>query len=381
MWDFPYEEPNFITSFVPLLMYAIVSICWNNKLISTINTHAFKMSKPKNRLWFIALILIVTCCSVDGDFFSLMKVVQYFSIGGYNYGEKIYHILILYVNKNYFLFRLIVWGGALSVYALTAWRFKIPLLYASLYLFLGFAVIFCYARVSLCMALCFFALSFFCIPLKKFQYLGYAIGFVIFYFSTFFHSSSYIMIALCAMIVLPVNKKVVILFIIASPIMLKIAQDTFLDIAAMSEGFENEGVAERLQRGVSQTREGSLLNINDPGVFLHTFLLYVSFYVPIFIVSKIFLNGDKAVFPTYVYRLFKVCFAFILASTILLFFNIGGYNMYFRVLFMTMMPLSLLIVYLYTNKMMTIKQFKYCLYAGVVANFIRVLYGVYGYGL
>ncbi len=381
MWDFPYEMPNLITSLVPFLMYVIVLFVWQKKLITTRGVIGMHVSDINRKIWFVILILFVACFSVDGDFFSFQKIVRYYTVGGYNYGEKVYHIITLLVDQNYFIFRNIVWGGALCIYALAAWRFNIPVFKAILYVFLGFAVIFCYARVTLCMAICFFALSFFCVPIKLNRYVGYVIGALLFYCSTFFHSTSYIMIALSAIIFVPINKKTIALFLMFFPIILSIAQNTFLDIAAMGESIENEELANRLQRGASNINEDELLNINNPGVFLHTLLEYVSFYVPAFIVSKICLSSLRKKLPLHIYRLFKVMLAFIMASTVLFFFKTGSITYYYRVLFMSMLPLSMLIIYLYDNGLMTPKQFKLCLYSGISFNSIRILYGIYGYGL
>lgn len=382
MIEFPYSDPNTFTCTVLLLMY-FVPLFFHYNNVLWVPGDSFEVNNNKKIITFLFLGMFISCFCVDGDFFRLMPIIQNydFTIGAYNYGEPVYGIIALLTHCNYLWFRIIVWGGAFLIFCLTARRFNIDVYKSSIYLYACFPVIFCYARVTLCMAIYFLGLSFFCKPLDK-KYFGYIIGILLFYASTFFHNSSYVMLLMTIAIWAPINKKTLFLFVVLMPLIIRFAQNAFLDLASMSDSFENEGFADRINRSANSENVARGLDISNPGVFLHTLLQYVSFYVPLFYVAKTVLGNDYsyAIGQEYI-KLFKVMIAFVLLSTIFLFFEQGSFVMYYRVLFMSMIPLCLLVVYLYNNGYMLLADYQKCLWSGVLFTSVRIIYCFYGYGL
>ena len=382
MIDFPYTDPNTFTCTALLLMY-FIPLIRNYKRVLVIPGDSQDVTTNTKTITLFLIGIFISCFCVDGDFFRLMPVIQdyNFTIGAYNYGEAVYGIIAFYTNCNYLLFRLIVWGGAFLIFCITAKRFNVDVYRSSIYLFACFPVIFCYARVTLCMAIYFLGLSYFCKPLKK-KYIGYALGILLFYASTFFHNTSYVMLLLTLAIWAPINKKTLFLFLVLMPIIIRIAQSAFLDLASMSDSFENEGFADRINRNADAENVSNGLTLSNPGVFLHTVLQYVSFYVPLYYVAKTILKNDYTrVYDMGYIKLFKSMMSFLLLSTVFLFFQQGSFVMYYRVLYMSMIPLCLLVVYLFNNNYMKASDYRKCLWSGILFTSVRIIYCFYGYGL
>lgn len=379
--DFPYTEPNFYTCTALMLMY-FGCVIYNYRFALKDNSNLSLTKDGTKKIQVIIIGLCLVCFCLDGDFFRLMEVIQNynFTVGSYNYGEAVYGIIASFVNRSYLLFRLIVWGGAFLLFCLTANRYGIDVYKASVYLFATMPVTFCYARVTLCMAFVFCGLSYFCKPAKN-KWLGYIMGLLLIWSSTYFHNSSYIMIVMSLAIFAPINKKTLLIFVLLAPIIVRYTQSIFLDLVSASDMLENEGLADRLNRSV-EASGGSLIDFSTPGVAFQKILQYSSFYVPIIIVSSVCLK--KEFIPAIdkgIQRLFKVMFALLLLSTVFLLFEQASNTLYYRTLFMTMIPLVVIIQYLHCNMIMSSKQYKLCLASGILYNSIRIFYCFYGYGI
>jgi hypothetical protein len=192
MLDFPFTEASVGTSLYCLLYY-IVLLIYNYEDGLHPYTYEISLRKEKLTLFFIALFVITHC--YKGDFFHLMHHVHdYSSIpGSYNFGEEIYHKIGLLVGRNYLLFRTIVWGGAFTLFCLTAKRMEVSVYYTAVLLIATHPIIFSYARVTAAMAIYFFGLSFLCSPRGN-NFISYILGALIICLSLNFHNSAIIMV-------------------------------------------------------------------------------------------------------------------------------------------------------------------------------------------
>lgn len=379
--DFPYTEPNFYTCSALVVMYFGCLI--RNYQTALNENSVFLLVSQRIKIAQILIIgLCLVCFCLDGDFFRLMEVIQNydFTVGSYNYGEAVYGSIALLVNRSYLLFRVVVWGGAFLLLCLTANRYGIDVYKTSAYLYATMPVTFCYARVTLCMSIVFCGLSYFCKPVKN-KWLGYFFGMLLMWISTYFHNTSYIMIVMSLAIFAPVNKKTLFLFVILAPIIVRYTQSVFLDLVSVSDMLENEGLADRLNRSV-ETSDTSLIDFSTPGVAFQRILQYISFYIPIFIVSLVCLKKESVfTIEKGIQRLFKVMFSLFLLSFVFLMFEQASKTLYYRTLFMTMIPLVIIIQYLHSNMLISSKQYKMCLASGVLYSSTRILYCFYGYGI
>ena len=379
--DFPYTEPNFYTCSALMIMY-FSCVIYNYKS-ALHEKSAFRSASYRTKVVQILIIgLFLICFCLDGDFFRLMEVIQSynFTVGSYNYGEAVYGNIASLVNRSYLLFRVVVWGAAFMLYCITVKRFGLDVYKSAVYLFATMPVTFCYARVTLCMAIIFCGLSFFCKPTKN-KLLGYLLGLLLMYVSTFFHNTSYIMIAMSLAIFAPINKKTLFIFAILAPIIVKYTQSIFLELVTYSDMLDNEGLSDRLNRSAVAS-DNSLIDFSSPGVALQKIMHYISFYVPIFVVSSVCLQKESLLtIDKSILRLFKVMFALFLLSTVFLLFEQASNTLYYRTLFMTMIPLMIIIQYLHCNMIMSSRQYKMCLASGIIYSSIRIFYCFYGYGI
>lgn len=115
------------------------------------------------------LLIVIVSASSGSDWFSYQQMVwNYdFSNGATNYGEPVYGYIARFTERNYLLFRLIVWGGAFLCALQAFKRMRINVNMAAFMLIAAFLLRFNYARASLGMAIYFLGLSFLISPYRK----------------------------------------------------------------------------------------------------------------------------------------------------------------------------------------------------------------------
>lgn len=369
MFDFPMQEHSIGTALFCLAMYLFMLS--SNYSIALAKPYGRRLSTHK-MVWNIFLGgLIIVCFCQKGDFFHMMEHVSYYSFipGAYNYGEDIYIKIAQLVDKNYFLFRAIVWGGAFSLFCWTAKRFKVSVYYAAMYLVCSYIVLFSYARASAAMAVYYFGLSLLCVPLKNHKWLGYILGAVIIYFSWEFHNSAIIMILITIMLLMPIKKWSLFVIILGIPLITIIAKDYFYLIANFSE---DSDVGERMLR-YSNVNRGSVISQTILNIFK-----FGAFYLPLIISAMVmFVKNNIKQIPSSYVRLFKVAFGVILMASVFYLFGSTFFVMFYRILFMSMIPLCILVTVLYKDGYMSLKQFKWCYLPGVIFCTLDTIYNVY----
>ena len=132
-------------------------------------------SFQKNRgdflmILFAVVLIIIVAASDQSDWFAYQRIVKDydFTPGAYHHMEPIYGFIIRIVNRNYLLFRIIVWGGAFLLVGLTFKRFEINQNVSIFLLVTAFLLTFNYARATLAMACYYYGLSFLIKPIKEF---------------------------------------------------------------------------------------------------------------------------------------------------------------------------------------------------------------------
>lgn len=369
MFDFPFTEPSVNTSLYCLVCYLI--FLRSNYQDGLLEPFTYEISRKKEvmTLFFIGVFTITHC--YKGDFFHLMhRVYDYSEIpGAYNFGEEIYHKIAFYVGKNYFLFRTVVWGGAFCLFCLTAKRMNVSVYYAAVLLFFTHPIIFSYARVTAAMAIYFFGLSFLCFPLNKIK-ISYILGILIICFSLKFHNSAVVMLLMSFMIFLPVRKWSIILVVIAFFLLSDIFQNLLMDIASSED--TDSTIARKIE--TYSNRE----IIRGPARFISDSLQYASFYIP-FIITTISVFNDRNLdfIPCSIFRLYKVTSGFILVSLLFLFLGSSYITFVYRVLFMSMIPMSIIIVYLFQSGLMRYYCYMWCVIPGILHTVFMYLYTTY----
>lgn len=370
MFDFPVKEANIWTSIYCLFFY--LYILTKNYKPGILHPYTKPISKHKKQVsLFLILFFVITHC-MKGDFFHFMTYVhEYdFSPNAYNYGEPIYVEIGKLVDRNYFLFRCIVWGTAYLAFCWTSKRLKIPVYYSVIYLFCTYCITFSYARVTVAMAIYYLGFSFICEPPKRKTILGLLLGIILILCSTIFHNSAIIMALMTLIILIPLRKWVVFMSIILIPYIASLFKDYFL-LFILVENTDETLSDKMIKYSIRETEQGI------SGLIINT-TQYLSFYIP-FILSGycIIIKNKINEIPTSIIRLFKLSFGFVFAAIIFLSWGENFKTFYYRILFMTMLPLVLIITKLYKEGLISYKYFLLSAWTGIIYQILQYVYSLY----
>lgn len=302
----------------------------------------------------------VTAC-YTGDFFGYKNLVEIYEVSMQDFHlEPIYQFIIVLVNNNYVLFRTIVWGGAVLCIVRTSQILNINVLLTLYIVFLLFTTQFCYARATLAMAVYFWGLSIFLTGRESRRLVFIIFGLVLLMSSYLFHKSMLVVVALTIFCFIPITKKTIVPILLGL-LILSIGIDTLT--SSFQDALMSMGDTQ-LSGKIEQSRE---LNEGRQSVnatyFGWIFLIwgYVPFYLTFIMVAIEMLKNKK--YKISIVGLFRVTFAIVAMSTMLLFFSAQSITYFYRYLYMSFIPLSILTVYLVTNGLLTSSKYKTIIYA------------------
>lgn len=337
----------------------------------------------------IAFFIFLIICCIDGDWYHYQEMVwnYNFTEGYNNHGEDVYGVIIAFANKNYLAFRILIWGSAFGLILQTFKRFMIDSFVAQYFLFSVFFLVFSYARVSLAMALYFYGISFILVPAAKFAILKKLAGVAIIFSSYFFHHSMALAIAVTPIIFIPLNKKTIVALCILFPVLAKIFENLFQGLIIDEELMNNEELQQQLKFYSKRTTATT----NWKGI-LYEYSGYLRFFVPMIVITaKLYFSssyqtkwdeeeGEYIVpvkIPQDIQRLFKITFSIIILALSFLTMNMGSNVFFYRVLFFTFIPITILCSFLADEQLITRKTFIILLLMGILAQLYRFLYSIY----
>lgn len=321
-------------------------------------------------LSFLSLVLIlIVAPNNNSDWFSYQEEVWTFSFNSYQqHLEPVYSYIIAFVSRNYMLFRIVVWGGA---FVLTRWsfnRFGLNQNVAVFFIITVFLLTFNYARATMGMACYTIGLSFILKPLKKSKTLSYLLALAFLFGAYSFHHSILILVLMTIAVFTPIDRPIVtIIALISLPALGAFIYGHF-DIA---DTLGSEDVSEKLRIYEEMERE----SWNLFGMIRY-FIQYGAFYFPA-IVNYILVIKNRDVLDKSYSNISKIVVATIIASSAFLFMGFENLIFTYRILFMTMIPTSILTVYLYQSKYMTRKFYMSILIWGIMGTLFPLLYGMY----
>lgn len=320
-------------------------------------------------VFFSILLIIILSANGSSDWYHYQSMVwNYdFTIGAHNHGEPVYGYIIQFVNKNYLLFRIIVWGGALLLCLLSFKRLDINPNVALFFLVTVYLFKFNYARASLGMSSYFFGLSYLLNPTKKRLFNVIIIG-LSFWGAYEFHHSMLPVILFTIAALLPIDRPfVAVLAIAAMPI---IASYVFSNLSIL-EQIGEEDLFGKASRYMAKESEGA----NFFGK-IYNVIKYGAFVLPL-VVDNIVIRKNLSNVPLRMKRLLRITLAIVLFAVMFLFMNLSNEVFTYRYLYMTLIPLTILTVYLYQNGLLTKKFFSLIVLWGIGANVYDLLYGLY----
>lgn len=315
---------------------------------------------------FLYFLFFAVTYTIDSDFFHYKDVVLTTTeITPYGF-EEFYQNLILWINNDYLLFRIIVWGSALLAYFASTKIFKCNTSIALMLLLVMFGGIFSYARASLSFCVYYFGLLLLinALSLKKNRKLLLflcALGLIL--SSYWLHRSMALLIAMTPVVFIKLNKKRIIALLILTPLVIYALQSIFGDILSLAE---MDDVINRRINDFYSDRES--VNYNWKGMvgqWLHYGLYVVSIYVISTAVPKLkVIEGSCIMERMFTYL---IVLAYI-SVTMLVLFN--GNDLYtHRYLKTTIIPITLSISYLYEKQLISIKQLKIILLFAILGRY------------
>lgn len=267
-----------------------------------------------------------------GDFYNYYNYIHNRDIENL---EKVYHYILLLFNYNYLLFRLIVWGSALFLFQKTACRFGLDKQRTSFFLFAAFISVFDYARASLAMSIFFWGVSFLLIP-KSNKAFSYIWGICIMSASVLFHHS--MLIALVAAVIsffIPLNRKYIPIFLVAF-LLLSSLFGTWLNNIVGASLF-NDAINSKIE-GYSTQEYNDYFSVYE---WIRRYIEYGVFFIPFIITSYKYYYTQNSV-PSSFHGLYKICFILILFAISVLFIPNLTFVLFYRILFLCMIPVVLL---------------------------------------
>lgn len=371
-------EPTFGLRLWSTLLYLFIVLIYWRQINRITNNSKDKILTP---IFFLLILYAVTAFN-NGDFYHYIPWVKFadvnWNIDPTNNVEIAYQYISSAIDGNYTLFRLIVWGGAATLIALTARRLNIN---PSLTLFLVLALFghyFSYARATLAMSVYFYGLSFFIIRdygIKKI--INFIIGIALILFSIFFHRSMYILVALTPLLLFPKlysgNKRILLYSILGIGIFLfilllgsSVLVQFGLDFFAEDEAMLNK-IATYSDREISELGFSGILRKILENAFkcIMMIIILASF-------SK--KKTDDLLIPD---QLSKFAFALYLIGFAMMFLGQAFYTMSYRIPIMAFIPYSLIIAYGYQYKILTNRNFKIICFLGILFESYSAFYSLY----
>ncbi len=281
--------------------------------------------------------------------------------------EQVYAFIIMFSRALPFdypfeVFRLIVWGGGVQLVLYTSKMYRSLLMprLTVLFLFVFFSGTFCYARASLAMAVFFMGVS---IHLWGKSLWPKLLGIGLAFFSYFCHHEMIIGIAALPALLLPFEKKksrinsLALLTIIIGGI-------TYINsnLALMESVFGNDELTEKMEE----------FNNQEQGVFrMSTFVKYFNFFFPFLLITNIFYKYKEM--PDAIVGIYRITFALLMATVAFMVVSGLRSTYTYRVMYITIIPLSILITYCYNQGLFKKYQFVIMLIIALLANSVRLI--------
>ena len=371
-------------------LYCFVLYCF--VVLSTLRgniSNLYTKERSNGRLIFIfcGILLFSLTSFVDADFFNYYELMSEYSgniVDDENVGvESFYQYLIYFIGGNYFLFRLAVWGLALIITVLAARCFQVDVYHTLFIIFAGFIVTFSYARATLAMSV--FTMGAIIASMasecnQKKKYLYTIIGIAILVGSIYLHRSMLPVIAIAVCVIfLPWKKQFskysLWLFPIFIIIFSAVMRISFEELAYIANSWNEDdtGTLDKMEH--YRTMVGVKSNING---YITLATKYISFYLPFAIIANIFRSSkvlkliDKRATSLYLI----VYFIFIIATSFL-FMNFDGNTLFYRYLYMSFIPLSILIVYMKDCGIMKRTEYLWIVVSMIFSNILQLFAAVY----
>lgn len=329
----------------------------------------------------VLLFLIFSVCPFWGtDWFHYKELIEGLSVtsdSSKSHLEIVYLDLLPIIDYNYWVFRLLIWGGALVLFVDTVKRLSVrtDLVY---YIFgCGFLCWFSYARVSLSMALAFYGASLLFRPYESIGRLSYILGFASILVSFYFHKSAsfVIVVVLGAYLMMFLNRGYIKILLLMLPLFVFLTNIFVGDLFSNMYDSEDDSINQIVQS--SQNYMGNKASVSGIGAALLSIFERTPYYVSAFVCYQI--HNSKVYFemPKEVRYYAKVLFLIVYLSSLFLFdYEVNTSSMYGRFLRFAFIPTSIVLAYFYENGIYA-KYTRFAISVAMFSSLYAVSYSFY----
>lgn len=281
--------------------------------------------------------------------------------------ERIYPYIVVFCRSlpfsyPYEMFRLVVWGGALVIVWQTAKMYQGQLMpgLAVLLLFVFYSGGFCYARASLAMAVYFFGVvTYSCGKNLLKKTLGIALAVC----SYLFHNELIIGIAVLPFFLFPSERKKSIAFsLVLLVVFIVVVSFLNSDPTFLEDMFGSDDLVEKIE---------TFNEMEQRRFRMSTLISYLNSFYPFLLITKLFHRQRNL--PKPIVGIYRITFAIMMASAT--FFVVSGpRSVYtYRVLLISIIPLSIMISYCYNQGFFKKHQIVIMLVLAVLTNSVRLI--------
>lgn len=367
MIDLNWTESTFGIAFTFLISFAIYVMYFYRQYGKN---QKWSSSKINKILILFSLILIVVVSENSGsDWYHYQQLVKEydFTFNARNYGEPVYGYIIQLVDKNYLMFRLAVWGTAFFLTCLAFKRFDVNVNVAVYLIVSCFLLKYNYSRSTLAMASYFLGLSFLLKPMKG-KIFSLILVSLLFWGSYEFHHSFFPVLFLTVVAFIPFKRPfIVILLLLLLPYFATLISSQFVIL----DSFDDEYMLNKLENYLARESEEMTLY----GI-IQNIISYGAFVVPLILISIVVFKKNRII-SLPMLRLWRVMLAISMFAASFLFMGLMSMLFTYRYLYMTFIPITILTVYLYQNKLISKLKFNIILFCGVISNMYALLYNIY----
>lgn len=324
-------------------------------------------------LW-MGLLGLCVCGFTMGDFYHYADIVFFYENGDELHLEPFYIWLLEALKNNYFLWRCVIWGMGLCLFYVTTKRLEIPSYTAGFILFALFVLTYSYARASLAFTLFALGFSFLCKPLPT-KWLSYLIGLAIIALCPCFHSSAYVLCGLTLCLLIPKNKWSVIIMVSVFPILLLLCLWAFNQSDALMKLFPIQYIEDSID--FYKYEYDGVLGFGIAARIKYIFefsVYYLSAIIAILLLTQP-QEDDKVGRSTRC--LAMLVLSNVLVSSAIWFFPIETKVFYYRTLYMSAVPISLMVADAAHRKLIRPKWIYGLVLVGILFVLYSTMYGIY----
>lgn len=349
---------------IVLLGYIVLRYIYKPAITSTC-----KFSNRRKNVGICIILLICLFAVQDTDYFHYEAALSAMSQGAILHFEDIYYTIGDIVQYNYFLFRLVVWGSALCLFLITVKRLNVPIAAVLFFFVTMYLTKFSYGRASLAMAIGLFGFSFVVKPIG-WKYMSYVIGVSIITVSLLFHKSAVFMIPIYLLSLFKMNKYTICISVILFPLGFYLISE--YGIALLMGADDSDLIAESAQGYLMKDSHEKGVAVQILNVLSRT-----PYYIFLFVMVKNIIDKLYIAIPTYQRAIINVSIYVISFASLFLFdYSVNTTIMYYRFLYYSILPLSIVIPILFSFKNHC-KALKFSCMMGFCAVVYEILYSFY----